>query len=151
MFDRVFLWVEKPRSNHKKTTVICFFCHDHWVLEGSQATVKPQQTTVKPQTNHGHTTNQPQKHGHPTSQAESNRTEPHQAEPSRAKPSQTVPHHTTPSHATLKQAMSRTGPAEPSQAISPRPFPVQGECSRCQRLTRLLYRVRAGHGRANSC
>ena len=120
----------------KNIATCCFV-----TVVGSWKVVKPQPNHTplaktishKPHSHTQHTTH------HKPSQAESNRTE------------RTEPNRTTPSHATPKEA-------RPKQA---RPFPVQGDCGRCQRLARrspsdpvgkrLRQRVRAGHGRANSC
>ena len=137
--------VETPRSYHKKPlSCFCFF-DGHGVTEGEPQTVNPhtirqshsgqtphthnitnttsnKHTTTPP---HNHTTTQPHNH-------EAIRTTPRQVTPtSQAKPNRATRHHTTPSHATPKQATPKTG-----QVIRSRPFPVQGECSRCQRLTR---------------
>ena len=101
------------------------FCHGHWLLEGSKATIKPHTTRPKPRSNHEPSRVKPNRTTKP-SRAEPSQAKPSQAKPSQAKPCHTTPHHTTPVHATPKQATPETCQAEPSQAISSRPFPVSG-------------------------
>ena len=124
-FDRGFVW-SKHHSQTTQNHGHLLFRHSHWLLEGSQATVKPPKT----RTNHGQNTNQPQK---PRSRHKPSRVTPNRSEPNHTRPSRAEPSHTTPHHAKTRQA--KTGQAEQSQAIGSRPFPVEGDCGRCQRLT----------------
>ena len=97
--DRVFcgltvvvvgLWFDRVSKNHCHL----FFCHGQWLLEGSQATIKPHPTRQnhKPQT----TRHKPPATSH------TQHTTLHK--PSQAKPSRTVPHHNAKKQAGPNQA-----------------------------------------------
>ena len=126
----------KPQKNHCDV----LFIDGHWLLEGSQATVKRQ----KPRSNQPPATpNTPRT----TSQAESNLTEanhtkPSRTEPSQAKPGHSEPHHTTPSHATPSHATPKQATPKTNQAMRSRPSasPVAALLRRVVEVAGVRYR-----------
>ena len=115
--DRLFLWFDLGFLVCRKTTV------------------KPQKTTIMSgvltvtgsrKANHRRSTHTPRVN----SQTYSTHTTYHT--PQATFHTTTKPHDTTPHQVTSRQSR----PHQQQQPIRSRPFPVQGECSRCQSLTR---------------